>query len=76
MQLGLHKELAQSLQWSAAEYVDECHGDVEALPAVMAAHMKEFLLGAPNYHRPGETTEKLLRAFVGLAAEADTYGKH
>ena len=75
-QLGLHKELAQSLQWSAADYVVECHGDVEPLPAVMANHMKDFLLGVPNYHRPGETTEKSLRALGGLAAEADTYGKH
>ena len=75
-QLGLHKEMAQSLQWAAADYVVECHGDVEPLPAVMAAHMKDFLLGAPNYHRPGETTEKSLKAIGGLAAEADAYGKH
>lgn len=64
-QLGLHKEMAQSLQWAAADYVVECHGDVEPLPAVMAAHMKDFLIGAPNYHRPGETTEKELMALGG-----------
>lgn len=75
-QLGLHKEMAQSLQWAAADYVVECHGDVEPLPAVMASHMKKFLLGAPNYHRPGETTEKSLKALGGLATETDTYGKH
>ena len=75
-QLGLHKEMAQFLQWAAADYVVECHGDVEPLPAVIAARMKDFLLGAPNYHRPGETTEKTLRDLGGLATEADTYGKH
>ena len=74
-QLGLHKEMAQSLQWAAADYVVECHGDVEPLPAVMAAHMKDFLIGAPNYHRPGETTEKELMALGGWKDGVDEISK-
>ena len=72
-QLGLHKELAQSLQWAAADYVDECHGEIEPLPAVMANHMKDFLLGAPNYHMPGEATEKKLKALGGWKDGADEW---
>ena len=74
-QLGLHKEMAQSLQWAAADYVVECHGDVEPQPAVMAAHMKDFLIGAPNYHRPGETTEKELMALGGWRDGVDEISK-
>lgn len=74
-QLGLHKEMAQSLQWAAADYVVECHGDVEPLPAAMAAHMKDFLIGAPNYHRPGETTEKELMALGGWKDGVDEISK-
>ena len=67
--------MAQSLQWAAADYVVECHGDVEPLPAVMVAHMKDFLIGAPNYHRPGETTEKELMALGGWKDGVDEISK-
>ena len=72
-QLGLHKEMAQSLQWAAADYVVECHGEVEPLPVVMASHMKDFLLGAPDYHMPSETTEKELKALGGWETGADEW---
>lgn len=72
-QLGLHKEIAQSVQWAAPDFVRECGGSLDALPKVMTAHMFKFIVGGKDYHMLGERMQQGLKELNGLLPQVDPW---
>lgn len=71
-QVGLHNEVAKTLQWMALDYVYECRNCLENLPRVIATHMMDFILGGDDYHQPVTRMQEYLKKLDALSLDIKT----
>lgn len=70
-QIGLHNEMAKTMQWVSPKHVHECRDNMNDLPRVMAMHMFDFILGGKDWHSPGNRMQEELMRLGGLSPQAE-----